>query len=439
MVFISSLGYFYYKRYKENKLSVFKEFGFSYILYFIILTLAIMGARGAIRLIMVLGAVSPIAIGFLIVMSCKKYNKKSDETKRFFIGIIVIAILLASMFTFWAYYNQSKNVAENFAPGPYQWQWQKAMAWVRENTSTNAVFAHWWDYGYWLQSIGERATVLDGGNAIGYWNHLMGRYVLTGPNERTALEFLYAHNTTHLLIDSTEIGKYSAYSSIGSDKNYDRLSWISTFLMDNKQTQETKEETTYVYSGGTLLDEDLIFELDGKEIFLPKKQAGIGAIIVKKKGTEILQPEAIFVYKGKQYTQPLRFIYFDGKLHDFKSGVEAGIFLFPKLESSKGSFKVNKIGAAFYLSGRVVNSQLARLYLFGQESDYFKIAHVESNTFIGDIKNQGVDIGEFVYYKGFQGPIKIWEVKYPSDIQLNLDYLDTNYPKELQTTNLGEY
>jgi len=66
-----------------------------------------------------------------------------------------------------------------------------------------------------LQSIGERATVLDGGNAIVYWNYLMGRHVLTGDNQKDALEFLYNHNTTHLLIDSSDIGKYGAYSSIG--------------------------------------------------------------------------------------------------------------------------------------------------------------------------------------------------------------------------------
>ena len=80
-----------------------------------------------------------------------------------------------------------------------------------------------------------------------------------------------------------------------------------------------------------------------------------------------------------------------------------------------------------------------QLYLFEQESEYFKIAHIESNLFIEDMKNQGVDIGEFIYYNGFQGPIKIWEISYPSDIQLNVNYLNTDYPKELQVANPGEY
>ena len=110
-----------------------------------------------------------------------------------------------------------------------------------------------------------------------------------------------------------------------------------------------------------------------------------------------------------------------------------------KIEFEGNNLVSNPIGAGFYLSEKVVNSQLARLYLFEQESDYFKIAHVEPNLFIEDLRNQGVELGEFVYYNGFQGPIKIWEIEYPLDIQLNLDYLETNYPKELRISNPEEY
>lgn len=441
LFFILCFGYFYYKRYKEEIFFVFKEFDFSYILYFVILTITIIAARGAVRLTMVLGAVSPIAIAFLIVKPIQRYFKEKNETNKFFIGILISIILVASIFTLWTYYKQDKSIAENFAPGIYQWQWQKAMAWVRENTSKSAVFAHWWDYGYWLQSIGERATILDGGNAVGYWNHLMGRYVLTGPDENTALEFLYTHNATHLLIDSTEIGKYTAFSSIGSDKNYDRFSWIVTFLMDDKQTQETNNETIYIYTGGSATDEDIVWKENEKEILLPRKNTGIGAIILRKTSDEkITQPEGIFLYNGKQYRIPLRFAYFDGKLYDFNSGLDAGIFLFPKLEQlSDGRVNINSIGALLYLGPRTIHSGIARLYLFDEKSNYFKLAHTESDIFVNDLKQQGYNLGEFIYYQGIRGPIKIWKIEYPSDIKFNSDYLKTEYPPELEIVKPGEY
>jgi len=440
LAFVFSFGYVYYKRYKEEKISVFEEFNFSYIFYFIISTMMVIASRGAIRLIMVLGAVSPIAIAFLVTKSSQKYIHEKEESNKIFIGIVVLLILIASVFTIWAYYQSDKSMAENFAPGAYQWQWQKAMVWVRDNTPITAVFAHWWDYGYWVQSIGERATILDGGNAIGYWNHFMGRLVLTGTNEREALDFLYAHNGTHLLIDSTDIGKYGAFSSIGSDANYDHYSWIPTALLDSTQTRETNNETYYVYPVGTATDNDVLLNQNGKEILLPKKKAAVAAITLREntKG-EILQPAIFFVYNSQQYQMPLRYVYINNKLYDFKSGLDAGIFIYPKLDYQNGKLSVDKRGAAFYLSERTVNSGLARLYLFNEPSNYFKLVHTEPNLIVSDLASQGLDLGDFVYYQGFQGPIKIWEIKYPFDIKLNETYLSTAYPPELEQVLPGEY
>jgi len=439
--FLGSFGYFYYQRFKEGTFGIYKQLDFSYIMYFLVLTLGIIGARGGIRLIMVLGAVSPIAVAFLVVNISKRFLKEKEETMKFLFGILAVLVLISALFTLFVYYKNDKATADNFAPSAYNWQWQRAMEWVRENTSTDAVFAHWWDYGYWLQSIGERATILDGGNAIGYWNHLMGRYVLTGDNEKDALEFLYAHNGTHLLIDSTEIGKYTAFSSIGADENYDRFAWIQSFLLDGTKTQETNNETYYVYSGGAVTDDDIVWEADGKEIFLPGRGTIVGAILLKKSSEgEFLQPQGIFVYNSKQYTIPLRYLFIEGELKDFDSGLEAGIFTFPKLNQlSNGQVELNTFGASFYLSERTVNSRIARLYLFGEDSEYFKLVHSESSLIIDELKQQGFFGGEFLYYQGFNGPIKIWEVSYPFDIKLNETYLSKEYPSSVKIAQKGEY
>src|SRR3989304_8672705 len=99
------------------------------------------------------------------------------------------------------------------------------------------------------QSIGDRATVTDGGNAIVWWNYLTGRLVLTGDNQKDALNFLYNHNATHLLIDPTDIGKYGAYSQIGSNETFDRLSQGPFALIsDNRNIQETKNEIIRTYN-----------------------------------------------------------------------------------------------------------------------------------------------------------------------------------------------
>ena len=441
LAFMGAFGYYYYHRHKKEEFAVFKEFNFSYMLYFIILTLAIIGARAGIRLVMVLGAVSPIAISFLIVKSSKRYLAEKEDMSKFFFGAVALLVIFSAMFTGWTYYKNDVATASVYIPSAYNVQWQNAMSWVRENTNEKAVFAHWWDYGYWIQSIGKRATILDGGNGMGAWNYLMGRLILTGTDEKKALEFLYAHNGTHLLIDSTEIGKYTAFSSIGSDENYDRISYIPTLLMDSQQTKKTGNDTIYIYPAGFGVDGDIIINENGKETLLPRKVAGVGAIILKTGEKEMGQPGILFVHNGKQYNEKLRYLYAGNRLYDFGSGIDAGVFVFPSLEvGANGQGQINNLGSMFYLSPRVIHSNLVNLYLFGKESDNFKLVHTESNLFVRqNFKDKGTDIGEFVYYQGFQGPIKIWEIKYPSDIKFNEEYLKTDYAPELDIAKPGEY
>ena len=39
--------------------------------------------------------------------------------------------------------------------------WLESMEWIKNNTSKDAVIASWWDYGYWISTLGERATIAD--------------------------------------------------------------------------------------------------------------------------------------------------------------------------------------------------------------------------------------------------------------------------------------
>ncbi|HET9009490.1 MAG TPA: STT3 domain-containing protein [Nitrosarchaeum sp.] len=39
--------------------------------------------------------------------------------------------------------------------------WLESMAWIKNNTPKDAVIASWWDYGYWISTLGERATIAD--------------------------------------------------------------------------------------------------------------------------------------------------------------------------------------------------------------------------------------------------------------------------------------
>src|SRR3989344_441361 len=430
LVFIAGFLYVYYQYYKENNFEELKAVNFGYVLLFAYFVVSILAARSAVRLIMGLAPVASIIVAYFAINRIQAAIKSKEETIKVISWIIAVIVLLASFYTLYTYYNISVATAQNYVPDQYRQQWQKAMAWVRDNTPIDAVFSHWWDYGYWVQSMGERATVLDGGNAIGYWDYLMGREVLTG-NESTALQFMYTHNSSYLLIDSSEIGKYGAYSSIGSDANYDRYSWISTFVKNNKATQEKRNITSYIYEGGTLLDEDYIYESSSGKIPFPGRRAGVAYLKFNLENGEVLQPSAIFFYQNQQIEIPLRYLYYNSTLIDFNSGYNGTLYLVPKLnpDATGQKFTIDNIGAAMFLSERNMRALWVRLYLIGEKKN-FELVRNEPSELITLIKQQGFNIGDFVFYGGIQGPIKIWKANFPAGIKANPELLSKKYPSQ---------
>lgn len=417
---VGTLLYFLFKLEKKGENERLAHIDIGAILLLVFFFLSIISARGAVRLIMILVIPASLIVGYFVV---QLFVESSGKNRKAWLSVAIVVALLTAYSAF-AFYQSSVYTAKNYIPSSYTNQWQYAMKWVDDNTPKNSVFAHWWDYGYWLQSIGHRATVLDGGNAIPYWNHLMGRYVLTGPDDSEGLVYLYTHNATHLLIDSSDIGKYGAFSSIGSGIEFDRLGYIPSFFKDNSQTVQTKNETAYLYTGGAYVDEDIKIG----DTFLPAGRAAVGAILIRKTADGgIKQPEAIFVYQGQQYSIKLRYLYTNNELLDFGQGMNAGAFGVPTVVDSGSGANIDPEGSLLYLSNRTIKSQVARYYLFNQDSSNFKLVHSEDDVLVKQIKASGFDY-DFVYYNGLRGPIKIWEINYPAGIQSNQTYLQTTYP-----------
>lgn len=427
LILIISFVYIFYKYYKEGKLEEFNKVNFSYLFLLAFFIPAIIGARSAIRLVMALVPSAVAIAGYFSVAAIERARKPREEIFKIISISIAVLIAFSSLYAIYINYNVTIGGAKQMIPSVYTQQWQKAMAWVRNSTPENAVFGHWWDYGYWVQTMGERATMLDGGNAISYWDYLMGRHGLTAGNETEALELLYSHNVSYFLIDSTDIGKYSAYSNIGSDENYDRYSWISTFLLDESRTQETKNETILVYPGGTALDEDLMWNVSGQKILFPAGRAGIGAVLLRMQGENITGADAIFVYQNNQVDIPLKYAYYKEKVYDFNSGYGGCAYIFPSITGTQ----VKSNGAVMLLSERNMRALWVRLYLLG-EGKNFELVHNEPSYVTQALRNQGIDVGDVVFYQGVQGPIKIWKVNYNGDEKVNPEYIQGDYPERIK-------
>jgi len=445
LLLIGAAGYYYLKYYKKGDKS-FEHTDFEYLFLFSLFILCLFTTRSAVRLIMVLSPIAPIFCSYLLVDSIIRFKESSDNTKKLILGIISLIVLLLILYAGVTYFKTVQERAYSNVPYYYTIQWQKTMSWVRENTSQDAVFCHWWDYGYWVQSIGNRATVTDGGNAITWWNYLTGRFVLTGDNQKESLDFLWNHNATHLLIDSSDIGKYGAFSQIGSDKNFDRLSQGPiTLLADSKQAEETKAGKKILYDmprgdgnyGIAPIEEDIVYEINGTKNTLFREDYGIMGVsieaITTNESVSFKQPEGVFYSQGLQKKIPLRYVYFNGQFFDFKSGINATIYLIPRISSSS----INYMGAAIYLSPRIMRGFLGQVYLLNNSLgnfDNFELVHSQPDLFTENLENQGYNLDYFNYFDngaGLQGPVKIWEIKYNGDETVNPEYLLKSPPASI--------
>ncbi|MFA4960764.1 MAG: STT3 domain-containing protein [Candidatus Pacearchaeota archaeon] len=406
----------------------FKEdFSFSYTQFFIFawMFFTIVMGRAAARMFFAITPFVCFMSAYFIISLFKNWKKSKDEIFKVVAIVFFVLVLIASILFIYYSYDIISEQSKYIGPSA-NLQWQKAMGWVRNSTSTDSIFVHWWDYGYWVESLGERRAVADGGHFQGEEGiHRIGRYVLTTPNPETALSYFKSMNTNYLLIDPTDLGKYPAYSRIGSDESWDRYGFLPIGLVDPTQVFESKNGTIRLYRINGAVDEDITYNLNGKEIFLPgptydkegvpNYKAGIAGILLTNEGSRVLAPEGVFYYNGQQYNIPFRYLFVDGEIHDFGTGLDAIMMIFPSIESDAQGQKMNPTGATIYLSPKVSKSLFAQLYLMDDPFDNYetiKLAHAEEDVYIDLIKQGGNNFeGSFLYYNGFRGPIKIWDLE----------------------------
>lgn len=443
-IFASFFAFIYINAQKSEEVEKIKIINIETVTLLSLFFWAVVSARGAIRLFFLLDPIVAILAAFIAVdLPYRAIKSKSDTLKMTLWIIASIFVISALLLSFYNFVNITSNEARGTIPSAYTIQWQYAMKWVRDNTTKDSVFVHWWDYGYWLQTIGERTTVVDGGNSIGYWDYLVGRHVLTGQNETEALEFLKTHNVSYLLIDPTDIGKYPAYSSIGSDLDYDRYNWITTMMMDERQTQETRNGTIYVYQGGTVFDKDFVwYDTSTKQQYLFPQQSSeaiIAGVLLKTDKVSIgnmtfstiEQPTAVIIHQGSSRIEiPLCYLYYENKMTDFKSNgpcMPATLYIIPTLTQSSGGGSINYMGSALFLNEKALNALWVKLYLLNQTQN-FELAHSEQSYVVKQLRQQGLNVPDFVYYGDINGPIKIWRIKYPEGIEFKPEYLERGYP-----------
>lgn len=94
---------------------------------------------------------------------------RSTSAQAVKIGYVTVTIMLLSIPMFYPFNSNwlsSADVPAAIANGGTGFRvqtddWTGAMEWIEQNTEEDAVIASWWDYGYWITTLGNRTTLAD--------------------------------------------------------------------------------------------------------------------------------------------------------------------------------------------------------------------------------------------------------------------------------------
>jgi dolichyl-diphosphooligosaccharide--protein glycosyltransferase len=246
VLFIAPLGaVLLLNRYREKK-----DFKSLFLLVYAIS--GVLGMRSDIRLSFVLTPVFAMLSAYFIIHFISSFQTKERElqdtlarskkhkvrykaetqlsnTKITRIVVVIILIGIIASPTVASFFMLNGRAVD--VPQP----WYKAMIWINDNTPEDAVIVSWWDYGYWEQALGNRRTVVDGGNAgplvfnteytegLEYRGSTVHRDVdmakMFTSTEDVALKYLrpyvdYEKVPTYVIVSYEEFGKSGAINHI---------------------------------------------------------------------------------------------------------------------------------------------------------------------------------------------------------------------------------
>ena len=113
-------------------------------------------------------------------------TKKIDIKIPFIMGIIILLIIPLSISenSIFALTNSPPTILNggtNFSTSTNDWN--DSLEWIKNNTPKDAVIAAWWDYGYWIQTKAERASLADNSTLVDWVIKKIAQTFLNSPEE----------------------------------------------------------------------------------------------------------------------------------------------------------------------------------------------------------------------------------------------------------------
>jgi asparagine N-glycosylation enzyme membrane subunit Stt3 len=166
-----------------------------------------------------------------VLKSFEKRLKRAFE-RPWWISPIVIMLLVTSLLApsiVLGYAHAGGPVTISSASLPYAYEfpdWFQALAWLRENTPPGSVVMAWWDYGYWITTLGGRPTIIDNATINTTQVALVGKAFIS--NNTIAIPIMKKFNVSYVLVFSSMFLAYYFWAYNKQRFGYwgDEVKWI---------------------------------------------------------------------------------------------------------------------------------------------------------------------------------------------------------------------
>jgi dolichyl-diphosphooligosaccharide--protein glycosyltransferase len=105
--------------------------------------------------------------------------------------------------------------------------WLETLEWIKLNTPENAVIASWWDYGYWIQTMAERASLADNSTTNDHIIQNIARMLLSTPDD--SWNMLQKMDADYVLVflSAQKIDDNSGLYVLGGGGDESKVTWFA--------------------------------------------------------------------------------------------------------------------------------------------------------------------------------------------------------------------
>jgi len=204
--------------------------------------------------------------------------------------------------------------------------WLDSMEWIKNNTPKDSVVAAWWDYGYWISTIGERASLADNSTVHTHIIENIAKMLLSNPDE--AWQLLQEMQADYILVfvtgEKLSIDAPGTFYMLGGGGDESKKGWFMRIagLDPSKYSHSDGISGTDYFWNETLLGKMFPFSLLG---YVNPNNISQQSLTYTPGTIGIYGKDIKFPSDGDG---PLRLVYASSSFVEEKPGPMIGVFIY---------------------------------------------------------------------------------------------------------------